>query len=79
MYKVCTACWGEGVVDNYVPPNSSSGTTKIVTEKCDTCGGTGITPTGHFTVDEGGMMFPLKRELENFPESERGFILSRTK
>lgn len=88
VYKICTACLGEGVVES-----SEIDVTKVVisregveeepTEKrgnvkCYVCNGKTIVPSGFFILEEGDYGRSILDIIETLPEDIKKAILNRT-
>ena len=64
VYKICSACLGEGVVESMTHPASSLDTNhKFENVQCVSCDGLGYVPTGDFIYNQTDM--PFTHDLEN--------------
>ena len=88
IYKLCTACLGEGKVENLTPENmkvtiKESGlheepTIKRIEEECYICHGDGYIPTGFFIFEECDIGKSILKLVNEQPKDVKKVIISRT-
>lgn len=86
IYKLCTACLGEGKVEDINPEKMKVTITeskleeeeseKKEIETCSICKGKGVIPTGAFFFEDGDHMKPPSWLIKQLPEHERKAIIN---
>lgn len=88
IYKICTACLGEGVVERTPDSNTritiaKEGVEEVSTEqksmvKCYICHGKTIVPSGFFLLEESDYGRSILDIIEELPEDQKRAIINRT-
>lgn len=88
IYKLCTACLGEGKVENLTPEHmkvtiKESGLHEEPTvlrkeEECYVCHGDGVIPTGFFTLTADDKKIPILELIRESTVMEIKAIINRT-
>ena len=79
VFKICGACVGDGTIDVYPNPNSSTSAPGLpVKQTCELCDGKGVVPSGLILFRESALDNgkSFAQQLEELPENENRIVKS---